>query len=235
MIAIVDQRISLSIKNALSRLGFSVIPLPAFSRLSAPVASHPDMLMLPFEDRIFVHAIYYEEARNTIDEIIALSNRTLTLVEGEVLPEYPNDVSLNLFCIGKSMIGKQNVIPQTILEHAQEKGYRIINTNQGYAKCSSVLLGDRAVITADSAIERCIKNLGINVLRISEGSVALPPYPYGFLGGASGCFGNTVYFCGDLLGHPDAERIKAFCQATGFSTYSLSDEPLADHGSIFFL
>lgn len=235
MIAIVDQRIPVSMKNGLLNAGFSVIPLPAFSRLAPPVASHPDMLMFPFEDRLFVHKGYYEEACNTIDTIISASGLTLTLLDTEVAPEYPNDVSLNLFCIGKNLIGKKDIIPEAILDHAQEKGYCIIDTNQGYAKCSSVLLGDRAVITADPSIQSCIEALGIDVLRISKGAVSLPPYPYGFLGGASGCFGNTVYFCGDLEKHPDSKRIIAFCQKHSFSVHSLSSEPLADLGSIFFL
>ena len=235
MIAIVDQRVSISMKKALAELGFSVIPLPPFSRLSKPVASHPDMLIFPFEDRLFVHKSYYKEAKGVIDEIVSASGLSLALAETDISPAYPNDVALNLFCVGKSLIGKIVVLPKEVLEYARSKGYRVINTKQGYAKCSSIVLGENAVITADPSIEEAATMAGSEVLRISEGGVLLPPYPYGFLGGASGCTKDTVYFCGDIEKHPDAEKISAFCQKNGYRAVSLSREPLTDMGSILFL
>lgn len=222
-------------RKSLADLGFSVIPLPAFSRLMEPVASHPDMLMLPLEDKLFVHTSYYEEAKSTIDEIVAASKLSLALVDTKVSPEYPNDVTLNLFCVGKSLIGKTDVVPKEILEYAKSKGYRLINTKQGYAKCSAVVLGQNAVITADASIQAATVEAGADVLRIPEGGVALPPYLYGFLGGASACAKDTVYFCGDIERHPDIQEITMFCQKHGYRAVSLSEEPLADMGSILFL
>ena len=221
--------------RSLSDLGFTVISLPPFSRLSPPVASHPDMLMLPLDGMLFVHKGYYEEAKTVVDEIVAASGRSLSLADTEVSPAYPNDVTLNLFRVGKCLIGKLDVLPKEILEYAKRKGYRLINTKQGYAKCSSVVLGENAVITADPSIEEAATMAGAEVLRISEGGVSLPPYPHGFLGGASGCTKDTVCFCGDIEKHPDAEKISAFCQKHGCRAVSLSHEPLADMGSILFL
>ena len=55
MLAIIDCRMPKEAQDRLKELGFSVIPLPPFSRLAPPVASHPDMLLLPLGDRLFVH------------------------------------------------------------------------------------------------------------------------------------------------------------------------------------
>lgn len=222
-------------KEELSQAEFSVISLPPFSRLSEPVASHPDMLIFPFEDQLFVHKDYYEEAKAVVEEIVSASRHSLVLVDTEILPEYPNDVALNLLVTRKCLIGKLNAVPEPVLEYVGLKGYRLINTKQGYAKCSTVTLGENAVITADTSIKEAAIAAGADVLLITEGSVALPPYPYGFLGGASGYSKNTVYFCGDIQKHPDAERILAFCQKHGCRVISLSHEPLADMGSILFL
>ena len=235
MIAVVDQRMSPLMQRSLWEHGFSVIPLPAFSRLSEPVASHPDMLIFPFEGTLFVHKEYYKEAHSVVDEIVALSGHSLLLIETEVSPKYPHDVALNLFCLGSNIFGKANTVPKTLRDYAQQRGYGIINTKQGYAKCSTVLLGNNAIVTADRSIQAAADKIGTDVLFVSASGVALPPYAYGFLGGASGYCNNTVYFCGDITLHPDAQSITSFCQKYNRTIVCLSDEPLTDMGSILFL
>ncbi len=228
MIAVIDERTPTRAKRKLEELGFVLFSLPSFSRLATPVASHPDMLMFPFEGRLFVHKAYFAEAENTILAICEASGISLCLVDTEVAPIYPHDISLNIFQLGKHLIG--NRIPNEIAS----LGYSIIHARQGYAKCSSLVL-DHAVITADPSIADAVKKTGAEVLLISPEYVSLPGYDYGFLGGASGVCGNTVYFCGDIEMHPDEAKIKEFCHAHGYEVVSLTDEPLLDVGTLFFL
>ena len=54
----------------------------------------------------------------------------------------------------------------------EKDGKRILHTNQSYAKCSSAVVGENAIITSDESIYRvCIENK-IDVLKISVGYTA---------------------------------------------------------------
>lgn len=235
MLAITDCRMPEKESARLSSFGFSVIPLPPFSRLAPPVASHPDMLLLPLGDRLFVHREYYEEVGDLIDQIAAESGRALYAVSTEAAADYPHDVAMNLLPVGKTLFGRIDQTPAEILDYAISIGYRPVFVKQGYAKCATVVLGDDAIITADRAIESAAATHGIDTRLISAGGVSLPGYEYGFIGGACGVVENRVFFCGALSSHPDASAIEAFCCDRGFRVCSLSDEPLFDVGSIFFL
>ena len=61
----------------------------------------------------------------------------------------------------------------------------------------------------------------------------MPPYEYGFIGGATGSDLNNVYFCGELKNHPDSDKIIAFCKKCGKKAVSLSRDRLKDYGTIF--
>ncbi len=231
MLAVIDRRTKKKCRETLVRLGYSVIDLPPFSRLSEPVASHPDMLMLPLGERLFVHAEYYEEAKETVDLIIKESGLIPTLTHTPISSIYPNDIALNLFVCGDILFGRIDRAPGELLRYAESLGLRLAHTKQGYAKCSTVPLRD-ALITADRSIMDAAAQNGLDVLLIEEGHVSLPPYPHGFLGGASGVSHDTVFLCGALSSHPDHEAITAFCQNHGYRVVSLSDEPLYDVGSV---
>lgn len=235
MIAVVNRHMPKSARSGLEGCGFCTLSLPPFSRLSGAVASHPDMLIFPLEDRIFVHRAYAAEAADAIGSIAACTGRQIVPIDTDVSPVYPSDIALNFFTIGKLLIGRIDRLPHELRTYAEEKGYRLISTRQGYAKCSTLVLGESAVITADPSIARAVRTAEADVLTVSTGNIRLDGYDHGFLGGATGVCGNTVYFCGDLASHPDAKAIADFCRAHGFVTHSLSDEPLYDVGSIYFL
>ncbi len=235
MLAVTDQRIPREARLRLTALGFEVVTLPPFSRLSPPVASHPDMLMLPLGDRLFVTRAYYGEAKRELDAIAAQSGRRLCPIAREVSPKYPDDVGLNLCVVGKTILGRVDKAPKEVLAYAETLGYTAVSVRQGYAKCSTVVMGSRGLITADRGIEAAARRGGVPCLLISPGHVSLPGYDCGFLGGASGVCGGTVYFCGDLMTHPDGEAITDFCQYLGFTVVSLGAGALFDVGTIFFL
>lgn len=234
MIAVIDERMPQDAKARLVEFGFSVISLPPFTRLAAPVASHPDMLMLPLGDRLFVYKEYYEAHAPLLEAVAEAANRTLCAVDATASAQYPDDIGLNLFAVGKHLVGRTDKTPREILDYASEQGYTLHFVKQGYAKCSTVVLGNLAIISADPSILAAATEMGIASLSVSAGGISLPGYDYGFLGGACGVFGNRVLFCGDFNTHPDGITIAAFCRQHGFETASLSDQPLFDVGSIFF-
>ena len=96
-------------------------------------------------------------------------------------------------------------------------------------------INDENVITADVGISRALSEVGINVLLITPGHISLPPYEYGFIGGASGVDGKTVYFLGDIMTHPDGKKITEFIENLGMKAVSLDSGELQDMGGIVFL
>lgn len=232
MVAVIDNRMPCSAKERLKEI-CAVIELPPFSALDTRVASHPDMLMLRIDNRLFVCEQYYAEAKESIDRIIKATDLEPVLTDDLLSPQYPLDVRFNAFVINGAMIGNTANISQEIKNHASDLGIVQVNVKQGYAKCSTVVL-DGAVISADTGICRAARQLGVEALSVSAGGVALDGYDCGFIGGASGVCGKQVFFCGDVTNHKDFESISSFCAVHGYEVISLSDDPLYDVGTIMF-
>ncbi len=93
----------------------------------------------------------------------------------------------------------------------------------------------RVLTQSDLAQEDVREDGLIDLLAVQKGGVALEGFEYGFLGGASGCIGDAVYFNGDLSAHPDFEAIRAFLGRRGYRTIYFEDEPLTDIGSVIYL
>ena len=110
-----------------------------------------------------------------------------------------------------------------------------MDVKHGYAKCSICSVGENAIITADPSIAKTAKKNGIDVLKTEASHTRLDGYDCGFIGGASGDDGENIYFCGNLEKHPDGEKIKEFCKKHGRGVVCLSDEPLYDYGTLFFI
>ena len=235
MFVITDHRICAESISALERFGFEPIMLPPADYLSSPVASHTDMLIFMGLGRLFCHRDYYESNSALIDRIAYLSGLELTLSSEPTGEKYPLDVLFNACLVGKRLICNEKTVSKLILEAARCLGCKIISVPQGYTKCSVTVVSDNAIITADKAIAAACRGAGIDVLTVSEGHITLPPYDYGFIGGASGLFEDKVYFCGLIDSHPDGERIKKFCEKHQKTAISLTDRELQDTGSLFFI
>ena len=232
MIAVIDNRMPKSAKAGLSEI-CEAVELPPFSSLDARVASHPDMLMFKLGNKLFVCEEYYKEAKNVIDKIINNSNLELVLTNDKLGNQYPQDIKFNAFLINNTIIGNTKCISPCLKEYADSTGITLTSVNQGYAKCSTVVL-DNAVITADKSIYKVAQELGADALHISPEGVELEGYDCGFLGGASGVWENKVFFCGNIGSHKNFDTIFSFCTAHGYEVISLSDEPLYDVGTIMF-
>lgn len=220
--------------SALSAHGFCTELLKPFPCLPAPVASHADCLFFTGFQRTFTHREYYAEAAQTIDRYTSLSGTSLCLTDDPVFPEYPYDVRFNAFALGGALIGRVQSLSPCITDAARAAGYRILNTKQGYAACSALVLGN-AVISADACVLAAAAKAGAETLQITPGGIQLPGYDCGFIGGACGVCGSIVYFCGDIMTHPDGAAITAFCTRRGYSCISLGDGQLFDCGSVKFV
>lgn len=227
MVAYISKNASNKIISSLAEHADRIFLLPPHSALSSPVDSHADMLMLAVGDMVFVHSDYDTDG-------LCLPFKETVRVACRIGAKYPIDVPLNIAVVGKNVIANPRTASGEVLDHLEKMGMKLQKVSQGYAHCSTCIVSDNAIISADRGIISAAEEAGIDTLKISEGHISLPPYGYGFIGGASGSDGRSVYFCGSLSTHPDGEKIRKFCTIHGKSVIELSDGPLEDVGGIIF-
>ncbi len=235
-LAIVDERISAEARRTLSLSGFYIIDAPRAKGLPAPLASHPDMLIFKHESTLITSCDYVDEAPFVFEDIFRLIPSLTLVVSDESFGEsYPHDAIFNALTVGERIFIKSDTASRAVLEYAKKRGLEIINSKQGYPACTTLAIDGRHTISSDLGMVKLLRENGIETLNISEGEISLPPYEYGFIGGAAGVFRDTVYFIGSLDTHPDGERIKEFCRAAGKRAISLATHTLTDLGRIIFI
>lgn len=236
-IAITDSRIDSAAERKLTLLGYRVITLPPFSKLSDAVASHPDMLIKRIDNEYISYADYCEEASYVFSDLSLLSVGTgarFTFTADEVRKEYPGDVGLNALEIGGKLFCRTKSASHTLIESAKLHGLTIVNVNQGYPACTVLKLSETAAVTSDEGMAKILTENGIRVTLVRQGHISLPPHEYGFIGGAGTVKDGQLFFFGDPLLHPDGEKIVSAAKAEGLRVIPLSDTPLRDLGGILF-
>lgn len=226
MRAYLSQNADNKIIDALKQEGFEVKLLAPFSALESPVDTHADMLLLVVDDTIFVHKDYKIDL-DGFEKIIK--------IDEPMSNKYPNDVLLNIAIVGKNAFCNTKFASKTVLKYLEENNFSIHHVAQGYAHCSTCIVSENALISADKGIVEAAKSVGIDALLISSGHISLPPYNYGFIGGSCGSCGDKIYFCGSLKYHPDGENIRDFCQKHNKIVVELCDSPLVDVGGIIII
>ena len=235
-VVIVDGRMGEEEQRKLRILGFYPLCLPKSSNLPAAISSHPDSLLLRLGDRIISSADYCEEASCFFSDLRELCpGLTLTLTDDTLSDKFPGDCLYNALRVGQFLFCRESDLSREALRLARLSGLEIINVKQGYPACSALALGDRAIITADKGLLRAAESVGIRGYEIEPGHISLPPYQYGFIGGACGVRCNTVYFIGDYRLHPSADIIDGALVEFGYRGLSLSDKPLCDLGGMIFI
>ena len=233
-LVLASSSLSDSCEERLKELGFLPIKMPPYERLQKGVASHPDMLVFFMGNKYICTNEYYSSAKEVFEQINSLGYSPILSDE---IPNdvYPNDIIFNALPLGDLIIGLESNLSVSLKREAASLGKKTVNVKQGYTKCSAAKISENAIVTSDSGIAGICSRHGIDVLKVSEGHVKLEGYSTGFIGGTCGIFEDAVYFCGSLSTHPDCEKIKDFCQKHEKRCISLSNEPLFDVGSLFFL
>ena len=232
-VALIDGRSDKSMIRSLEAYADKVLLLPRFPALSEPVCAHADMLVWCCGKTVFTYSDYLTLAPEIFSTLEKLGYEINTVLKNPS-PEYPHDVTLNCAVVGKSIIANAKYYAPEIKAFADKNGLTLLHTNQGYSKCSTVVISENAIITSDASIAAVAKLGGIDTLTVNAGYVSLPPYEYGFIGGASGADTENVYFCGSLDNHPDADKIRAFCQKHNKQVVCLSQGTPEDVGTVMF-
>jgi hypothetical protein len=228
MVAFVSAAVAERVSACLPDL--SVCALTPDFRLSAPVASHADMLVYANGKRAVMDRACCE-ADGRLQKLCSAHVQDLILTDTHRGETYPHDIALNALSVGELLFCNVRHTSPAVLALAGD----VIDVRQGYAACSTLALTDRCIVTADPSIARAAEKRNIDVLPITPGHIELPGYDTGFIGGATAKVGNTVWFFGDPSAHPDFAAIENACLSCGLEMRSFFNAPLTDRGGIRLL
>ena len=213
--------------SELRNLGVDVYKTTAVNSLYGEVSGHPDMQIHFINNRAIC-------APETYNYYKSLNLRDVNIFSGtkQLKDKYPDDVAYNVCLLGDYVICRPLSVTIEILAEYRNLKKTILNSKQGYAKCSICVVNDNSAITSDNGIYKLLKEHNINVLKIQEGYIELYGMQ-GFIGGASGLINDsTLCFNGDLKTHPDCNNIISFCKNVGVDAISLNKGILKDIGTI---
>ena len=194
------------------------------------VSTHPDMQICYVGDNKYV-------CEPTMFEYYSdkLGKYGVNLIKGEacISSTYPYDISYNVVVSNSIAFHNLKYTDASVLKEIENTDISIYNVKQGYTKCATCVIGDRAFITADSGIYKmCVEN-NIKCLLVEKASIKLGDTIDGFIGGCCGMISNdTLLFCGDLSTHPSYNDIVEFSSEYGINIVSASKDLLTDIGSI---
>ena len=191
--------------------GYTLIPLYPHPSLGPLVNTHPDVRMCKLG--------------------ITTKAPIIFAPVGSLSPIYPGDIPYNAACTGQFFIHNQKYTAPNLLSHIP-RNIKKIHVNQGYTKCSTLIVDESSIITYDQGIAKPCSAAGMDVLLIRPGYISLPGTDTGFIGGAASRIDKEVIFFGDLQMHPDAKKIQDFIEYRGLCCRSFPGLPLHDIGSI---
>lgn len=224
----------LYLKNRVEELGINVISTNVIKEFLPFEQKHADMQFLPINNNtalILENATKLRENlkkyyKNIVTCKISNINKTNKYIK------YPYNIALNFTILNNKIIGKEKFFNEEI-KKVTKNNFKILNTNQGYSKCSTAIVDNNSIITSDPSIYKVAINNKIDALKIKEGYINLPGVNHGFIGGCTGKLNKDLLaFTGNIKLHPDYCNIKDFCRNYNIYTYSLSHFNLLDIGGI---
>ena len=225
---LIGERYKEKLEIPLRRRGFEPYWLPNNPNLDIRLASHADLSVFKYEKTI---VIANNMVNNRLVNLLTGRGYKIIVSEKKQSKDYPHDINLCAAYVGEWLIHNfaftdRAIINNVSLEH--------LNVKQGYIRCT-VLPVNNGLITADKGIAMKAFEAGIEVLQICSGGVRLDGFNEGFIGGASFTASDTIFFTGNILSHPDHERIIEFIKKQGMKYCSLTDEPLFDIGGAIYI
>lgn len=224
--------VSEEILDFLTGYGIDVIKTEEHPMLPGGLAKHADMQMVNVSRGVFVYAP--DTPESTLSSLRTLGYE---LIEGtfRLKSKYPFDVAYNCAIVGKKAFCNPRFTDSTVLSMLGKCGVRIIPVKQGYAKCSTCIISEEAIITADTAIHRKAVDANLDSLLITpQENIILKGYDYGFIGGTAGLISdNELAFFGDYNTLKDCTSILEFLRKHGVKPISLAKGNLVDLGGLF--
>ena len=160
--------------------------------------------------------------------------RPIRLTQADCEAQYPKDVLLNAVQIGAHLFCHKEAARE-LIDHPD---FQTVTVRQGYAKCSTIPVGDKALITSDRTIAGAARRLGMDVLSVNAQGVVLSGYDHGLIGGCASYapYGgtDTILFIGSRH-FLEWEPMVAFCNAHGKELIPIGSDAPLDVGTIFLI
>lgn len=230
-VAFVDSRISQEEIYALSKLDFNLILCPQLKNLYEAISGHPDIQVnIVDNSSIIVHKDF------PLDLIKKISNYEIKVYKSldSLDSKYPKDILLNAVTLKDYFIHNLKFTDKNLLNLVKDR--ILIHTNQGYTKCSTAIVSNKAIITSDISIKKSLMYTNIDVLFLPPGHIVLPGLDYGFIGGTCGLIDEgTIGFFGDLENYKYGKEILNFLIIHDVKPIYFKKGPLIDRGSLLTL
>lgn len=228
--ALVDYRIAKDAEKTLMDMGIELIKTVPCEELYDAIKGHPDIVVHHIKDEKLV------VAPNVFDAIEpVLSKKGFALTKGEtwLCRNYPHDIAYNVLRIGSKAFHNTKYTDKAIKDEFEKNEIELIHINQGYAKCSTCIVDEHAIITSDYKLSITAEKHGIECLLIEPGGIVLEAMNYGFIGGASGLLSKKLMaFTGNLENIKNSYKICDFLSSKGIEVKILSTKQIFDIGSI---
>ena len=217
-----------ALSGALKNLGADIIYVKKDDTFDARESSHPD---LHLHHLGLNKVMLYREDEYLEKELVKRGFEVLFAADKKS-GLYPKSAALNACRIGNLLLCNPKSIDQNLRLYAEQSGIEIAACRQGYARCSTCVVSENAVITSDASVAKALKGRA-EVLEISKGQIKLGGGYDGFIGGASSMIDkNTLAFFGDVTRHSDYINIKSFLSNHSVFPMDLTGGELTDAGTI---
>ncbi|WFA09890.1 DUF6873 family GME fold protein [Tissierella sp. Yu-01] len=232
-VAIIDARASDIIVNNLEKLNIKIIRTVKCDDLQESISCHPDIIMHPINyNTIIVAPNLYDYYENE------LTRHGINVIKGETIlgSKYPNDIAYNVGRLKDIAIHNFKYTDEKLKYYLKKEGIKFLNINQGYSKCSLLIVDNISGITADVYMQKKLTELGYDILLVKPGHIKLFNEKYGFIGGTSGNLNkDTILLTGKIDNHPSSCEIEKFIMEKNKNILYLSNDDLIDLGTIITL
>ena len=230
-IYIVNSQININTKELLSTYGF-VAGVNAHPNLPTPEKHHADMQFAKIDNHTLIRA-----PKSSVDA--SLDGISLLTGSVDLYEKYPDNIAYNILRCGEHFFHNLKHTAPEVKNEINNRNFNLLNTNQGYAGCSSICVplqdGEILLLSSDKGIISSVNKLGkrnIHTEYFEETkSIILPGYDHGFIGGCCGYdeeLGLLVY--GKING-----QLKVLSERYNFPILSIFDGPLTDIGGILVM
>lgn len=226
----VDYRISNEELNSIIKLNIEPIIIPKCDTLYEAINGHVDIQLnvLNKENRTI---IVQKDISNSFLSLLKKNGINYILSKSSLKKSYPDDVILNALILEDYFIHNLNSTDENLLSTQLKK--KKININQGYTKCSTLPIREKALITTDKGIYTQLVKYDFDILLIPPGDILLPSLNYGFIGGTGGMINNnTLALFGELNHYSYGKEVYEFLYKYDVKPLSLKKGKLIDRGSL---